>query len=70
MSNNKISNEQLLAENRSFSKINNTLNYNIEVQIMLLNELKILVWDEKYSELRAGVVASPEFKKLTSRANL
>jgi len=43
MSNNKISNEQLLAENRSFSKINNTLNYNIEVQIMLLNELKILV---------------------------
>jgi len=63
-------NAQLDAENKVFAETNNKLNYNIEVQVMVLNELKKEVWDKKYSEIKNIVISSPEFKKLTSRANL
>lgn len=61
-------NAQLEEENKSLVEINNKLNYNIEVQVMMLNKLKEIVWDEKYKEVRDEVTSSSEFRKLTSRA--
>lgn len=64
----KISNVQLEEENKWFNEINNQLNFNIEIQTMMLNILKKEVWDDRYAEIRKQVTTCDEFKKLKSRA--
>jgi len=39
----KVPNEQLVAENNELVKLNTTLNFNIEIQVMMLDRLKTAV---------------------------
>ena len=60
-------NAQLTWEADALEQTNKKLNYNIEVQTMLLQDIKQHIWDKKYKELRATLLESDEFKKLTDR---
>ena len=60
-------NAQLTWEADALEQTNKKLNYNIEVQTMLLQDIKQHIWDNKYKELRATLLESDEFKKLTDR---
>ena len=64
----QTSNTQLSAENDWYAEENTKLNFNIEIQVMMLNEIKKIIWDDKYKEIRDKVTSSPEFLKLKERA--
>ena len=64
----QTSNTQLEAENKIFAESNNKLNFNIEIQVMMLNLIKKELGDDKYADIRKQVVTCPEYLKLKSRA--
>lgn len=66
----ETSNVQLNAENDWYAEINNKLNFNIEIQVMMLNLIKKEIGDEKYKAIRNKVTTCPEYLKLKSRAGL
>ena len=64
----KVPNEQLVAENNELVKLNTTLNFNIEIQVMMLDRLKTAVWEEEYNKIRKEITSSDLFAKLKDRA--
>lgn len=63
-----IPNDQLKAENETLVRDNNTLNFNIEIQVMMLNKLKEIVWEDKYNEIKKDLIKSDSYLKLKDRA--
>ena len=64
----KLPNEQLKAENEELNKLNNTLNFNIEIQVMMLDKLKEKIWEEEYNKIKKEIITSELYLKLKERA--